>query len=450
MSSPPANSLPPKSSPAKPSPAHNALMSWSAVVKNPAPSKKPAAPMIPPVLENPVPAQQPPPVNARAHMPPSSMSYAQAHLPVPPSNRGRRGRGSRLGVAPAGHMSAVRPAPQLGRRTGPQPTARAAPTQAGLAGPLPAARVSLSQTGRVGQPPADPTQSPYAGGVAPSGSVYPVPVRGNVNYYRPPQAHTDAQPSTKVTKSFANEATHHSNSERRVNAERTATATTSLALMNARLDAAAADAQAGGKGTNNAAQDTNVALPAYGDHEPVGTARRSTVSGTTIDSQSSGYNLAFDTHKRTSSGPSAAGVIGSERKSGALVLSHVPQRRILTVTLSLLRSGIAARMAQDINYKMLKIFFDRVVPIGGGVPEYDEWMPSIAVAYRYPIDDYDWEIFELALSQFKLALDAEKVLGSSAAELDQVNAEFLSAELLPLQKPADEQIRGLVNRFNLH
>lgn len=310
-------------------------MFWSAVVKKPAPEKKPIAAMQPPVLDDLVPAQQPPPADHRTPVPPGSMSYTQAHT----------------------HISA------------------------GRAGLLPEARVDFIQAGLVDRPPVAPARPHRAGGVVPTGSVHPVTASGNMTYY--PQARTDTPPPAKITRTFANEATQHSSSERRVNIERSKTATTtSFALINARLQAAAVGAQAARNGTNNAANEINAALPVHSGNYLVATARQSTISGLSIVNTTSGGNLAFETHNEMNIGPSPASVIGSERYSGTLVLSHVPQRRILAVTLSLLRSSVAARMVQDSQYKIIMDFLDRVVPVGSGVPEYDNWMPSIVIAYR--------------------------------------------------------------------
>ncbi|KAL5428939.1 hypothetical protein PMIN04_000547 [Paraphaeosphaeria minitans] len=121
----------------------------------------------------------------------------------------------------------------------------------------------------------------------------------------------------------------------------------------------------------------------------------------------------------------------------------------MAVTLSLLRSGVAAQLAQDSQWQRVKVFLEQCVPIGGAVPEYDEWLPSIVVAYWYPIDDENWKKFEVVVSLFYLVHDAEKVLGSSAAELDQVNAHSPLAPLLPLKVPVDQKIRNLLVCFNI-
>ncbi|KAK7184755.1 hypothetical protein PSPO01_09066 [Paraphaeosphaeria sporulosa] len=442
MSSPPAESSP-SPSPANLSPAQLPSMSWSAIVKKTVPPNNSAAPSIPHASDHRVPAQlpaqQPPTANAHARLPPESTSYAQPHSPFSPSTGGRRG--SLLDVGRAGHMSAA--------RAGAQPAARGGLGQAGRssqarrsgwspitwANPFQAPPMDLSQGGRAGQALAAPTRSPYSG-------VYPVSASGN-NYYRPPQARKDAQFAAKVTGSFANEAAYHSNSERRANVERSnATTATSLALLNARLATAATDTHTGR--VNNTAHGTNVALPAHYCNDSVDIAGPSTVSRNAIISLNSGGNPAFNAPKPTSSDPSPAGFVGAEREKGTLTLTQVPQRRILAVTLGLLRSGVAAQLVQDSQWQAIKDFLNKCVPVGGGVPEYDEWLPSITVAYRYPIDDENWKNFEAVVSVFDLARDAQKVLGSSAAELDQVNARFLLAPLLPLKLPADEQIRNLL------
>jgi hypothetical protein len=96
-----------------------------------------------------------------------------------------------------------------------------------------------------------------------------MPVGGNIGFHCAPQALTDTKPSGKVTKTFANEATLHSNAERRVNAERTAASAQSLAFIKTRLEASAASAPPpnvkarGKKGFNDAAQGTLATLPGY-------------------------------------------------------------------------------------------------------------------------------------------------------------------------------------------
>jgi hypothetical protein len=63
--------------------------------------------------------------------------------------------------------------------------------------------------------------------------------------------------------------------------------------------------------------------------------------------------------------------------------------------------------------------------------------------------DTDWEVFELVIQHFKLASKANEVLGTSAANFDQVNDNFDSAMLLPFQEPVDEMLRRLAEQFNL-
>jgi hypothetical protein len=42
-------------------------------------------------------------------------------------------------------------------------------------------------------------------------------------------------------------------------------------------------------------------------------------------------------------------------------------------------------MRKDHQYRLFHNFLDRTVPRGGGVPEYDDMIPSIEVAYWYAI-----------------------------------------------------------------
>jgi hypothetical protein len=105
--------------------------------------------------------------------------------------------------------------------------------------------------------------------------------------------------------------------------------------------------------------------------------------GTPIANLTSGSNLAFNPHKPAVSGTSAAAPIGPERNSGTGALSKITQRRVLAVTLGVLRSVVADQIRKDDQYRSFHNFLDRTVPRGNGVPEHDEWIPSIEVAYWY-------------------------------------------------------------------
>ncbi|KAJ4344770.1 uncharacterized protein N0V89_012514 [Didymosphaeria variabile] len=405
MSSPPADPSPSASAQKNP-------MSWSAVVKKasstkgqPSADKTTSAKTPASTTEKPTPAGKPSPVNAnRARMLPS---YATAHLsPVIGSI------GSRLGEA----------------RVGPPPAASSAPF--------------------------------HAGGVAPSASFYPAAPNTYPGFYQPPQEPTEAQSSGKVTKPFAKEAGGHSNAERWVRTERAAASARAAAMTpQASVPAVSASVSGplagGSRSSINAAVDPNATLPAYGDGGP-SAVRRSTTSGNAITPAVPNFVLGgsrtIDAHKRASSGPSGPSVaIGSERESGALILSDVPQRRLIALTLSLVRSAIAKQIRTDNKYEAFKEFLDRVCPIGGGVPELDEWIPSIAFAYWYPMTDHDWMIYGHVVGHFKLSEEADNVLGSvTAAGFDRVNTTFDSAILFPLRGPVDQLMRDLAVRFNLN
>ncbi|KAL1595863.1 hypothetical protein SLS60_009553 [Paraconiothyrium brasiliense] len=389
-------------------------MSWSAVVKKASateeqssPEKGTAAKNSVPTSEKLAPAEQASPVNAsRARMLPMSMSYATAHFSPPIGSLG----------------------PRFGEA-------------------------------RVGYPPVASSTASHIGHAAPAASIYPVAPRADPGFYRPPQARAETSSLGKVTKPFAKEASAHSNAERYMRAERAAASARATAIA-AQASVPAVSGlipgfQAGQSiGGNNTAMNTNAALPAYGDG-PSSTVRRSTVSGNAIVPAVPNFTFAGSristAQKRLSSGPPGpSAAIGSERQSGTLVLSNVPQRRLLATTLSLVRSGTANRLRTDRNYESFKEFLDRVCPIGGGVPEPDEWIPSVVVAYWYPMVDHDWMILERVIGHFDLSKQANDFLGSvTATDFDQVNTLFDTAHHFPLKEPVDELIRDLARQYNL-
>lgn len=85
-----------------------------------------------------------------------------------------------------------------------------------------------------------------------------------------------------------------------------------------------------------------------------------------------------------SESPTPASVMadGGSNTLGAANISTIPQRRILAVTLSLLRSRVAIEAAKNIQWQRVMDFLHRVVPVDGGVPEHDKWLPSIVVTYK--------------------------------------------------------------------
>lgn len=208
--------------------------------------------------------------------------------------------------------------------------------------------------------------SPRPDAATPLGSIYPAPGSSNPNVYRPPQTRADLQASAKVTKPFAQLATYHSNTKR------TSALNKSLAFAAARMDGppgsgALHSASGNAQGAGHSSTNSGGVMPAL-------------------------PNISFgDNAYGEQQIGSASSAIGSERQSGALGLSDVPQQRVLAATLSVLRSGLASLAQQgqeqnqfDRGHQTFLEFVHRVCPVGGQTStEYDPLIPSLEVAYRY-------------------------------------------------------------------